>query len=148
MQRNVKSLMYSSVKVSLELKCLQINKLCQNAKMLHGFLFNLKKVNAIYLNIVLVLQDWLNPYCSDKNSNIFAWMARTIHCRCPVDSATLVVMAKLLDVQLQIFNCEGLWDTDIQGPQSPMMFLVYIGGGKFVKPHVGNFYKSCQFCHE
>ena len=51
----------------------------------------------------------------------------------------LVVMAKLLDTQLQIFNCEGLWDTDTQGPHSLMMFLVYLGGGKFVKPHVGKF---------
>ena len=43
------------------------------------------------------------------------------------------------DVQLWIFNCQGLWDTDTQGPHSLMMFLVYIGGGKFVKPHVGKF---------
>ena len=86
-----------------------------------------------------MLQDWFNPYCFDKNSNVFAWIVRTIHCRCPVDSAMLVVMAKLLDVWLQIFNCQGLWDIDIQGPQSPMMFLVYIGSGKFVKLHVGKF---------
>ena len=66
-------------------------------------------------------------------------MARTIHSRCPVDSAMLVVMAKLLDTQLRIFNCGRLWDTDIQGPHSLMMFLVYLGGGKFVKPRVGKF---------
>ena len=92
------------VKLSLVLKCIQINKLHQNAKFLQGFLFNLnvffcktvvgiemcpnkqiaskckifagislqlEKVNAIYFNIVLVLQDWLNPYCTDKNSNVF-----------------------------------------------------------------------------
>ena len=171
-QRNVKILMYPFVKLSSILKCVQINKLHQNAKFLWGFLFNLnvffcktvigiemypnkqivskykifagislqlEKVNAIYFNIVLVLQDWLNPYCTDKNSNVFAWMARTIHSRCPVDGATLVVMAKLLDTWSQIFNCEGLWDTDTQGPHSAMMFLVYLGGGKFVKPHVGKF---------
>ena len=164
--------MHSSVKLSLVLKCVQINKLRQNAKFLQGFLFNLnaffcktvigielhpnkqiaskckifagislqlEKVNAIYFNIVLVLQDWLNPYCTDKNSNVFAWMARTIHSRCPVDGAMLVVMAKLLDTQLRIFKCEGLWNTDTQGPHSLMMFLVYLGGGKFVKPHVGKF---------
>ena len=164
--------MYPFVKLLSILKCVQINKLCQNAKFLRGFLFNLnvffcktvigiamspnkqiaskckifagislqlEKVNTIYFNIVLVLQDWLNPYCSDKNSNVFAWMARTIHSRCPVDGAMLVVMAKLLDTWLWIFNCEGLWDTDMQGPHSLMMFLVYLGSGKFVKPHVGTF---------
>ena len=172
MQGNVKILMYPFVKLSSILKCVQINKLRQNAKFLRGFLFNLnvffcktvigiemhpnkqivskckifvgislqlEKVNAFYFNIVLVLQDWLNPYCSNKNSNIFAWMARIIHSRCPVDGAMLVVMAKLLDTQLRIFNCEGLWDTDTQRPHSPMMFLVYLDGGKFVKPHVGKF---------
>ena len=51
----------------------------------------------------------------------------------------LVVMAKLLDTRLRIFNCQRLWDTDTQGPHSPVMFLVYLGSGKFVKRHVGKF---------
>ena len=112
-------------------------QIASKCKIFAGISLQLEKVNAIYVNIVLVLQDWLNPYCSDKNSNVFAWMARTIHSRCPVDGAMLVVMAKLLDTRLRIFNCEELWDTDTQGPHSLMMFLVYLGGGKFVKPHVG-----------
>ena len=41
MQRNVKILMYPSVKLLLILKCIKINKLQQNAKFLQGFLFNL-----------------------------------------------------------------------------------------------------------
>ena len=114
-------------------------QIVSKCKIFAGISLQLEKVNTIYFNIILVLQDWFNPYFTDKNSNVFAWMARTIHSRCPVDGATLVVMAKLIDTRLQIFNCEGLWDTDTQGPHSPMMFLVYLGGGKFVKPHVGKF---------
>ena len=115
-------------------------QIVSKCKIFAGISLQLEKVNAIYFNIVLVLQDWLNPYYSDKNSNIFVWMARTIHSRCPVEGAMLVVMVKLLDTRLRIFNCEGLWDTDTQGPHSPMMFLVYLGSGKFVKPHVNKFF--------
>ena len=43
-QRNVKILMYPFVKLSLILKCIQINKLRQNVKFLRGFLFNLNHV--------------------------------------------------------------------------------------------------------
>ena len=114
-------------------------QIASKCKIFAGISLQLEKVHAIYFNIVLVLQDWLNPYCTDKNSNVFVWMVRIIHGRCPVDGATLVVMAKLLDTRLRILNCEGLWDTDTQGPHSLMMFLVYLSGGKFVKPHVGKF---------
>lgn len=66
-------------------------------------------------------------------------MARNIHVNCPVDGATIVMMAKLLDVRLRIIHSKGVWDTDIAGPESPVMWLVYVGEGKFVRPHVGKF---------
>ena len=44
------------------------------------------------------------------------------------------VRCSVADLQLS-----RMWDIDTQGPDSPMMFQVFIGGGKFVKPHVGKF---------
>jgi len=66
-------------------------------------------------------------------------MARNIHINCPVDGATIVMMAKLLEVRFRIINLHGVWDSDTAGPESPMIWLVYVGEGKFVRPHVGKF---------
>ena len=44
-------------------------QIASKCKILAGISLQLEKVNTIYFNIVLVLQDWLNPYCTDKNSN-------------------------------------------------------------------------------
>ena len=84
-------------------------QIVSKCKIFAGISLQLEKVNAIYFNIVLVLHDWLNPYCSDKNSNIVVWMARTTHSGCPVDGAMLVVMAKLIDARLQIVK---FWKTE------------------------------------
>ena len=74
-----------------------------------------------------------------KNSNVFAWMARNIHVNCPVDGATLVMMAKMVEVRLKIIHAKGIWDSDTTGPEAPVVFLVYLGEGRFVRPHVGKF---------
>ena len=53
MQRNVKILMYLFVKLLLILKCIQINKLRQNAKLLRGFIFNL---NVFFCKTVIGIE--------------------------------------------------------------------------------------------
>ena len=45
--------MYSSVKLSLVFKCVQINKLRQNVKFFQGFLFNL---NVFFSKTVISIQ--------------------------------------------------------------------------------------------
>ena len=87
-------------------------------------------------------QDWLNPYCEEKNSNAFAWMTRNIHINCPVDGATIVIMSKLLKVWFRIITYDGIWDTVLpdNDPEVAVMFLIYCGDGKFVRLHVGKFH--------
>ena len=118
---------------------------CVEVENLRPIFPQLNRLCRKIFNISFIFQDWLNPYCEEKNSNVFAWMARNIHFACPVDGATIVMMAKLLEVRFRIITVHGVWDSETTGPETPMIVLVYVGEGKFVRPHVGKFREIVEF---
>ena len=87
-------------------------------------------------------QAWLESYCREWQPDTFSWVARNAKPGTPVDGATVVMLATILNRNITVVSYTEpyIWSAD---PDKPLdISLGYFGPQQFVPAEVGK-----KFCY-